>query len=110
MGFRELLMNAIEHGGHSDPEKKVEVAYIRIKEAILYYIRDPGQGFSFDCLPHAAVSATPDDPFSHLEVRSEAGMRPGGFGIFMTREVADELIYSEKGNEVLLVKYVRQPE
>jgi len=110
MGFRELLMNAIEHGGHSDPEKKVEVAYIRIKEAILYYIRDPGQGFSFDCLPHAAVSATPDDPFSHLEVRSEAGMRPGGFGIFMTREVADELIYSEKGNEVLLVKYVREAE
>ena len=107
MGFRELLMNAIEHGGGSDPEKKVEVACIRTHEAILYYIRDPGAGFSFDNLAHAAVSATPEDPFGHVEVRSQAGMRPGGFGIFMTQQIADELIYSEKGNEVLLVKYLR---
>lgn len=107
-GFRELLMNAIEHGGGSDPEKKVEVACIRAHEALLYYIRDPGQGFSFDNLRHAAVSSTPEDPFSHVEVRSQAGMRPGGFGILMTQQIADELIYNEKGNEVLLVKYLRQ--
>ncbi|HEX6895699.1 MAG TPA: response regulator [Bryobacteraceae bacterium] len=110
MGFRELLMNAIEHGGQSDPEKKVEVACVRASEAILYYIRDPGKGFSFDNLPHAAVSDSPDDPFHHAEVRLEAGMRPGGLGIYMTRQIADELIYSEKGNEVLLVKYLRRGE
>jgi CheY-like chemotaxis protein/anti-sigma regulatory factor (Ser/Thr protein kinase) len=108
IAFRELLMNAIEHGGRSDPQQEVEVAYIRISHAILYYIRDPGPGFSFGNLPHAAVSASPDDPFRHVEVRSQSGMRPGGFGIFMTREIADELIYNEKGNEVLLVKYLRQ--
>ena len=110
MGFRELLTNAIEHGGRSDPEKKVDVACIRIKEAVLYYIRDPGPGFSLDDLPHAAVSSSPDEPFRHIDVRAEAGMRPGGYGIFMTRQIADELIYSEKGNEVLLVKYVREPD
>jgi len=108
MAFRELLMNAIEHGGRSDPNQKVEVAYIRIAQAILYYVRDPGEGFSFDDLPHAAVSGTPEDPLRHVEVRSQAGMRPGGFGIFMTRQVADELLYNEKGNQVLLVKYLRQ--
>jgi len=110
MAFRELLMNAIEHGGRADPELKVEVAYIRISHATLYYIRDPGPGFSFGNLPHAAVSASPDDPFRHVEVRSQSGMRPGGFGIFMTREIADELIYNEKGNEVLLVKYLNRPQ
>ena len=107
IGFRELLMNAIEHGGRSDPEQRVEVAYIRTAEAILYYVRDPGQGFSFDHLPHAAVSATLEDPLRHIQVRTETGMRPGGFGISLTREIADELIYNEKGNEVLLVKYLR---
>ena len=35
------------------------------------------------------------------------GMRPGGFGIFMTRRMADEVIYNEEGNEVLLIKYVQ---
>ena len=107
MAFRELLMNAIEHGGRSDPEQKVEVAYIRVSQAALYYIRDPGEGFSFDNLPHAAVSDSPDDPLRHVEVRSQIGMRPGGFGILMTRQIADELIYNEKGNQVLLVKYRR---
>jgi len=108
VAFRELLINAIEHGGHSDPDKKVLVSYVRLSRAILYHIRDPGQGFSFDQLAHAAVSATPDDPFRHVEVRSQSGMRPGGFGILMTREIADELIYNEKGNEVLLVKYLEK--
>ena len=31
---------------------------------------------------------------------------PGGFGILLTRNFADELIYNQKGNEVLLIKYV----
>jgi CheY-like chemotaxis protein len=106
--FRELLMNAVEHGGRSDPEQKVEVAYIRLSQAMFYYIRDPGKGFSFDNLPHAAVSSAPDDPFRHVGVREEAGMRPGGFGIFLTRKLADEVLYNEKGNEVLLVKYLPQ--
>jgi CheY-like chemotaxis protein/anti-sigma regulatory factor (Ser/Thr protein kinase) len=106
MAFRELLMNAIEHGGGLDPDKKVEVAYIRTSRAILYYIRDPGAGFSFEDISHAAVGCAPDDPLRHVEIRAEAGMRPGGFGILMTRQIADELVYNEKGNQVLLVKYV----
>ena len=106
LAFRELLMNAIEHGGHSNPHQKVTLACIRMSRAILYYIQDPGKGFSFDHLPHAAISSGPDEPFRHVELRSQAGMRPGGFGILMTRQIADELLYNEKGNEVLLVKYL----
>jgi CheY-like chemotaxis protein/anti-sigma regulatory factor (Ser/Thr protein kinase) len=105
--FRELLLNAIEHGGNLDPEKKVEVTYIRTSHAILYYVRDPGSGFSFENLSHAAVSSAPDDPLTHMEVRTQAGMRPGGFGMLITRNIADELIYNEQGNQVLLVKYLR---
>jgi CheY-like chemotaxis protein/anti-sigma regulatory factor (Ser/Thr protein kinase) len=106
IAFRELLINAIEHGGHLDPEQRVEVAYIRLSQAILYYVRDPGEGFSFENLGHAAVASSPDDPFHHLEVRREAGMRAGGFGILIMHNIADELIYNEKGNQVLLVKYL----
>jgi DNA-binding response OmpR family regulator len=104
--FRELLLNAIEHGCQLDPEKKVHLAYIRTPRAILYYIRDPGEGFSLDNLPHAAVSNQPESPIGHTEVRNQMGMRPGGFGILLTRNIADDLLYNEKGNEVLLVKYL----
>ena len=44
-----------------------------------------------------------------MEVRNEMGLRPGGFGILVSRNLADELIYNEKGNEVLLVKYLPRP-
>ena len=72
----------------------------------MYYIRDPGEGFSFENLPHAAVSNRPGAPFEHSEIRSKLGMRPGGFGILMTRNFADEVLYSQKGNEVMLIKYL----
>ena len=42
----------------------------------------------------------------HAEIREKLGMRPGGFGILMTRQLVDELIYNEQGNEVLLIKYL----
>jgi len=104
--FRELLINAIEHGGHSDPEKRVHLAFVRTARAIIYYLHDPGEGFSFDSIPHAAISNGPDDPVKHTEIRDQLGIRPGGFGLLLTRNLADELIYSDKGNEVMLVKYL----
>jgi DNA-binding response OmpR family regulator len=103
--FRELLINAIEHGGHLDPEKTVSLSYIRTARSIVYYIRDPGEGFSMENLAHAAVS-TPGDPMRHVAVRGQMGIRPGGFGLLMTKNFADELIYSRKGNEVLFIKYL----
>jgi DNA-binding response OmpR family regulator len=104
--FSELLMNAIEHGGGFDPDQKVTITYVRTERAILYYIRDPGAGFSFQDLAHAATSNPPDSPLAHATVRAQLGIRPGGFGIFLTRELVDELLYNEAGNEVLLIKYL----
>jgi CheY-like chemotaxis protein/anti-sigma regulatory factor (Ser/Thr protein kinase) len=101
--FRELLINAVEHGARLDPDKKVELHYIRTAQSIVYYVRDPGQGFSLDKLPHAAISH-PDDPFEHVKVRQELGIRPGGFGLLLLNNFADELIYNGKGNEVILIK------
>jgi CheY-like chemotaxis protein len=106
IAFRELLMNAIEHGGRLDPEKIVDLSYIRTARCIVYYIRDPGEGFSMENLAHAAVANTPDDPFHHVELREQTGARPGGFGLLLTQSFADELIYSAKGNEVILIKYL----
>jgi anti-sigma regulatory factor (Ser/Thr protein kinase)/CheY-like chemotaxis protein len=103
--IREILANAIEHGGGLDPQKTVSLACVRTQHAILCYIRDPGNGFCFEQLPHAAVSNPLGAPFEHAEVRQRLGLRPGGFGILLARSLVDELIYDQAGNEVLLVKY-----
>ena len=104
--FRELLNNAIEHGGKCDPEKRVDIKYIRLKRAILYSIKDPGEGFNLTEIAHAAFANPPDDPTRHMEVRQELGLRPGGFGILLASQVIDELVYNEKHNELIFVKYI----
>ncbi|MCU0225459.1 MAG: ATP-binding protein [Acidobacteria bacterium] len=104
--FREILFNAIEHGAKLDPDKVIDVAAIRTRRTIVYYVRDPGSGFDRAALPHAAVSNPPDDPLHHADVRAEQGLRPGGFGLLLASRTVDELIYSQLGNEVLLIKYL----
>lgn len=104
--FRELLLNAVEWGGRLDPKRKVRIAYLRARRMLLYRIADPGPGFRPEELEHAAVSNAPESPFKHARVREEKGLRPGGFGLLMTRAMVDELIYNEAHNEVVFVKYL----
>jgi anti-sigma regulatory factor (Ser/Thr protein kinase)/CheY-like chemotaxis protein len=104
--FRELLLNAVEHGGGSDPGKRVRISLVRTARSLIVRIQDPGKGFSMDLLPHAAISNPDDAPIQHVEVRTQRGQRPGGFGILMTRHLVDELVYNQRGNEVLFVKYL----
>ena len=103
--FHEILLNAMEHGAQFDPDKVVEVSAVRTARAVVYYVRDPGPGFRLEGLTHAAISNPPDDPIAHHEGRAALGLRPGGFGILLAKNVVDELIYSERGNEVILVKH-----
>ena len=107
--FREILVNAMEHGGHFDPSQHVEVSYVRTRRMILCRVKDPGQGFSLEELQHSAIANPEEDPFKHMETREAQGRRPGGFGILMATKLVDDLIYNEKGNEVLLVKYLDRP-
>jgi two-component system, OmpR family, response regulator len=104
--FRELLLNAIEWGGRLDPKRKVRIACLRTPRMLMYRIADPGPGFRIDELPHAAIGQSPDDPIAHMHVREAKGIRPGGFGLLMVRDSVDELIYNEKRNEVVFVKYL----
>jgi CheY-like chemotaxis protein len=103
--FRELLMNAVEWGGKLDPKRTVRISYLRAKRMLLYRIADPGPGFTMANLDHAAISH-PEDPIEHMNVREARGLRPGGFGILMVKAKVDELIYNEKQNEVVFIKYL----
>ncbi len=105
--FRELLLNAIEWGGEFDPKRKVRVAYLRARRMVLYRIADPGNGFRFDDLSHAAINNPPNEPYVHMRARKEKGLRPGGFGLLLAKVMVDELIYNEAQNEVVIIKYLQ---
>ena len=105
LAFREMLLNAMEHGSGFDPEQVIEVSAVRTARSIVYHFRDPGPGFQRQALPHATRSSEPEDIVAAAEFRDEAGLRPGGFGMLIVRNLVDEVIYNEAGNQVILVKY-----
>jgi anti-sigma regulatory factor (Ser/Thr protein kinase)/CheY-like chemotaxis protein len=106
MAFREMLTNAIEHGGRLDPDQQVEISYLRARHMVKCRISDPGEGFTLDEIPHAAIANPEDEPLRHFEYREAQGMRPGGFGVLVAQRLVDELVYNEQGNEVTLIKYL----
>jgi len=73
-------------------------------------VKDPGEGFSLEELYQSAVSNPPDQPTQHVVYREAAGLPPGGYGILLARHMVDELIYGERGNDVLLIKYLAPPQ
>ncbi len=110
MAFREILLNAMEHGGGLVPQNYVEVEYVRARRMVSCRILDPGPGFTLDEIPHAAVANPDDDPVRHAAVRDKLGLRPGGFGILLVQQLVDQVIYGQDGNEILLIKYLNMPE
>ena len=109
LAFREILLNAMEHGGNLDPSKYVEIEYVRARRMVSCRISDPGSGFTLDEISHAAVANPEDDPIRHAAVRERLGLRPGGYGIMLAQNSVDQVIYGQEGNEVLLIKYLDQP-
>ncbi len=103
----EMGLNAIEWGNRNNRELLVKLRYRIDGEKLMLTIRDEGEGFDPNDLAHAAK---PGDLTSHINVRETLGLREGGFGILVSRALMDKLEYSEKGNEVTLIKYFPERE
>jgi CheY-like chemotaxis protein len=110
MASREMLLNAMEYGGKFQPDQWVEISYVRARHMVMCRVKDPGEGFTLDEIEHAAIANPDEDPLRHVTARDAKGLRPGGYGVMLAQKLVDELIYSETGNEVLLVKYLEQQE
>lgn len=104
--LHELLENAIEHGCAFDSSKQIELTCITTARMVLIEVRDPGPGFRMKDINHTALTNPPGEPLQHVEYRFAHGMRPGGYGIVLVQQIVDELIYNQRGNEVIAIKYV----
>lgn len=105
--LHEILLNAMEHGTAFNPEQVIEITAVRTRRAFVFHIRDPGAGFRLESLSQETI-AEPSNPTLHIVKREEEGVRPGGYGLLLAKGTADELIYNEIGNEVLVIKYAEE--
>ncbi len=106
--LREIVLNAVEWGGGLDPKRRVRICCIRTTRFLLYRVADPGPGFRFEDIGLSST-ANGHDPMQVAAVREQKGMRPGGLGIRLAQASVDELLYNDKQNEVVLVKYLDAP-
>ncbi len=97
----EMGKNAVEWGNRNRADLLIHMEYTLSEKQLEFIIRDQGEGFDPDNVPHAA---DPSDPLAHTFVREKLGMREGGFGILLSRNFMDEVRYNAKGNEVTLIK------
>lgn len=91
MALREGLANAVVHGNHEDPHKRVHVVCrCSIDGDVSITIRDQGRGFDSRAVP---------DPTTADNLQSEHGR-----GIFLMRAFMDEVSFSDGGTAVHMRK------
>ena len=105
LAIDELVRNAIEWGNRFDEDRRVTVSYYCAQDRIVIRVEDEGEGFD-----HADVADPTLDMEAHTQSREESGKRAGGFGIHLIRNLMDEVLYNEKGNVVMLTKYLDEEE
>ncbi len=89
VGLTEALSNAMLYGNADDPSKSVVVEISHEAGVIRATVRDHGSGFDPSTVP---------DP-----TRPENLARPCGRGLFLMRQLLDEVWFNDRGNEVTLV-------
>jgi serine/threonine-protein kinase RsbW len=101
LAVEEVGRNAVEWGNRFSPDKSVRVSYCLFTDRVVIKIEDEGEGFIPDAVPNPS-----DHPTRVMRDRRAAGKRPGGYGVFLTRKLVDRIEYNEKGNVVLMTKYL----
>ncbi len=85
----EATMNAIEHGNHNQPELAVRIRVKAAAESVVVTITDQGG------LPVSAPA--PDAP--DLEAKLAGLQTPRGWGLFLIKNMVDEMTVSAEGAE-----------
>ena len=90
LAISEAISNGIKHGNKSDENKKLKIIIELSDEAVFITVQDEGKGFKFDSVP---------DPTNPENIMKESGR-----GIFIMRNVADNLSYefTNEGTKTIL--------
>ena len=94
VGLTEALTTAVLYGNAHDPSKHVLVEVALEDGRLEARVTDQGGGFDPSSIPD------PTEP--------ENILKPGGRGLFIMRQLLDEVSYNDRGNQVTLVLRLEQ--
>ncbi|MBI4521979.1 MAG: ATP-binding protein [Gemmatimonadetes bacterium] len=94
VGLTEALSNAMLYGNGRDPAKRVRVEIGWDGECVILRVSDEGRGFDPTRVP---------DPTAATNL-----WKVGGRGLFLMRQLMDEVHFNDAGNSVTMVLRCRQ--
>ena len=94
VGLTEALTNAMLYGNEYDPSKRGRVEVTLEGGRLEARVTDQGRGFDPSTIPD------PTEP--------ENILKSGGRGLFLMRQLLDEVSYNDQGNQVTLVLRLEQ--
>ncbi len=88
ISLTEAANNAMLHGNNADEKKQVEISYSLDERGknLSFIIKDQGPGFDYNSLP---------DPTSPENLEKTSGR-----GVFLMMQLADMVVFSDKGATV----------
>lgn len=88
IALTEAVNNAIHHGNKLDERKFTHISFEQEEDNLKFVIEDEGDGFDFNHLP---------DPTSPENIE-----KPNGRGIFLMKNLTDEINFENEGRKVEL--------
>jgi DNA-binding NarL/FixJ family response regulator len=104
--FREMLLSAIGPVTQFDSDRYVGISYLRARHIIVGRLKRLGEGLSLAESRYAAIANPVDHAVLQQASRDGQRLMEARFGLLITRGLIDELLYDEKSDDVLLVKYL----
>ncbi len=90
LALDEALANAMKHGNDCDHAKRVFIRFCIEDDAITVSVRDEGPGFDCSDIPDPTID-------ENLDI-------PSGRGLLLMKSYMDSVVFSDRGNEVTMVK------
>ena len=88
VSLTEAVNNAIYHGNKVNPNKSIDIAFKSHPDRVSFSVKDEGPGFNYENLP---------DPTNPENIE-----KPNGRGVFLMRNLADNVYFEDNGSKVIL--------
>lgn len=88
VSLTEAVNNAIYHGNKANPNKGIDICFKSHPDRVSFSVKDEGPGFNYNNLP---------DPTNPENIE-----KPNGRGVFLMRNLADNVTFEENGSKVIL--------
>ena len=92
--LEEALINAMKYGNKLQPDLPVEITYNIDNDILKVTISDQGQGFDYKNLPEPTL----EENLQELK----------GRGVYLIRRLMDEVFYNDAGNQINMIKNLKE--